>query len=122
MIDRTAILGRLHGAEDDALVDRLRAWLRRDDTQLISARIARPTVSEAHRLWSTRLKNTALTGQHLEGAESLLAKLEHLTPQRKLEQFALSGPHTSGNLFFDGSTHTFVGAILFDTRNQRKRA
>ena len=122
MIDRASILAQLDHAPVGSFVERLRVLLRREDTRLISDRVAKVTVSEARRLWSTRLGNTRITGQHLDGAESLLASLSTLSPQKKLEQFAFKGPEESGNLFFEAVSRRFVGAILFATLDQRKSA
>lgn len=123
MIDRSDILLRLEGVSNDppnvALVPRIRAWLQREDTRLVSNTPSKVSVSEALRLWTTRLQNTDVTGQRLDGADSFIQKLKSLTPQRKLEQFALIGSKTTGNLFFEGSSHRFVGAVLVDTKNQK---
>jgi hypothetical protein len=117
MIDRGAILQRLDHEESSAQVRRIRDWLKQEDTRLLSDRPAKVSVSEALRLWTTRLQNTDITGQRLDGAESFVTRLKSLTPQRKLEQFALIGSKATGNLFFEGSTHRFVGAVIVDTQN-----
>jgi hypothetical protein len=124
MIDRSFILQRLESASNDlpdhALVPRIKAWLQREDTRLVSTSPSKVSVAEALRLWTTRLQNTDVTGQQLDGADSFIKQLKSLTPQRKLEQFALIGSKTTGNIFFEGSTHRFVGAILVDTKNSKK--
>ena len=112
MPDRSAILQRLESERSDALVQRNRVWLEREDTHLLRSTPAKVSVSEALRLWTTRLLNTDVTGQSLDGAESFVKRLKTYTPQRKLEQYALVGPETAGNLFFDLSTHHFVGAVI----------
>ncbi len=120
MIDRRIILQRLEKEAEDALVARIRACMVREDTRLISERSSKVSVSEALRLWTTRLRNTDVTGQQLHGAQSLLSRLHGLTRQSKLEQFAFVSPDTAGNLFFEGSSHHFVGAVLVDTRSESK--
>lgn len=46
-----------------------------------------------------------------------MGRLKRLTPQRKIEQFAFTGPDTAGNLFFEGRpSHKFVGAVIVDTQ------
>jgi hypothetical protein len=120
MFDRAIILKRVETAED-AVVPRLRTWLQRDDTHFVSHREAKVTVSEALRLWTARLKNTDITGMHLDGATSFVTRLKSYAPQRKIAQVALAGPDTTGTLFFDGSTHDFVGAVVVDTTTPRKR-
>ncbi len=121
MIDRRTILQRLDNAVEDALVTRIRACLVREDTRLVSDRSSKVSVSEALRLWTTRLQNTDVTGQQLYGAKSLLSRLKSLTPQRKLEQFAFVSPDTAGNLFFEGRSRQFVGAVLVDTGAGREK-
>jgi hypothetical protein len=124
MIDRSYVLQRLENASnngpDEALVPRIKAWLQHKDTRLVSSRPSKVSVSEALRLWTTRLKNTDVTGQRLDGVDSLLEQLKGLTPQRKLEQYALVGSKTTGNLFFEGSSLRFVGAVLVDTKKSKK--
>jgi hypothetical protein len=120
MIDRSAILQRLDRESGDAQIQRIREWLQREDTRLVSDRPSKLSVSEALRLWTTRLQNTDVTGQSLVGAESFVSRLKSLTPQRKLEQFALVGSEATGNLFFDPSTHHFVGAVIINS--QKKKA
>jgi hypothetical protein len=118
MIDRTKILERLDNEPGDPSFLRLRDWLQREDTRLVSDRPSKLSVSEALRLWTTRLQNTDITGQHLVGADSFVDHLKSFTPQRTLDQFALVGPEETGNLFFDRSTHRFVGAILVNTKKK----
>ena len=91
---------------------RLRGLLEREDTRLVTSLPTKVSVAEARRLWTTRLRNTDVTGQRLDGAESFITRLKQLTPQRKLEQFALVGREAVGNVFFDGATHHFVGAVI----------
>jgi hypothetical protein len=119
MIDRGVILERLAGEPQDESLRRISDWLRKDDTRLVSDHPARLSVSEALRLWTARLQNTDVTGQHLDGVEPLLVRLRSFRPQRKLEQFALVSSEAAGNLFFDGSTHDFVGAVIVKTTKQR---
>jgi hypothetical protein len=121
MIDRSAILQRLDHERSSAQVQRIRDWLRQEDTRLISDRPSKVSVSEALRLWTTRLENTDITGQRLDGAELFVSRLKSLTPQRKLEQFALVGSNATGNLFFEGSTHRFVGAVIVDSKKHNKK-
>ncbi|HEY5055550.1 MAG TPA: hypothetical protein VII58_05275 [Acidobacteriaceae bacterium] len=114
MTDRSSILRRLEDESNSPRLRRLRGLLERDDTRLIANLPSKVSVAEALRLWTTRLKNTDVTGQRLDGAHSLVTRLKALTPQRKLEQFALVGRDATGNVFFDGSTHHFVGAIIIE--------
>jgi hypothetical protein len=116
MTDRNSILKRLDDDRGSPQIRRLRGLLKREDTRIVSNRSSKVSVSEALRLWKTRLKNTDVTGLHLDGARSLVTRLESLTPQRKLEQFALVAGDTSGNVFFDGSTRHFVGAIIVEKK------
>jgi hypothetical protein len=112
--DRNDILSRLEDTETNvALVRKLKSLLMRNETRVLANRHVKVTVSEAIRLWSTRLQNTKVTGQQLDGAQALLHQLKGLTPQRKLEQIALISDDIAGNLFFEGSTpHRFVGAVI----------
>lgn len=121
MIDRGAILQRLDHEQSSAQLRRIRDLLKQEDTRLISDRPSKVSVSEALRLWTTRLLNTDITGQRLDGAESFVSRLKSLTPQRKLEQFALVGSKATGNLFFEGSTHRFVGAVIVDMHKPNAR-
>jgi hypothetical protein len=115
MMDRETILQRMDGEIDEGLFKRVRDWLMRDDTRLVAERSATVSVSEASRLWTTRLLNTDVTGQTLHGIEYFLGRLKNLGPRRKLEQFAFVGPDTAANLFFEvGPSHRFVGAVVVD--------
>jgi len=120
MIDTSTILRRLDNEPADERVKRIRNLLRREDTRLVSDRPSKLSVSEALRLWTTRLQNTDVTGQHLDGAELFVRRLKSYTPQRKLEQFALVNSEATGNLFFDLSTRHFVGAVIVNTEKRRK--
>lgn len=115
MTDTSTILRRLENEQGDEHVQQIRHLLLREDTRLVSPRPSKLSVSEALRLWTTRLQNTDVTGQHLDGAESFVRRLKSFTPQRKLEQFALVNSEATGNLFFDLSTRHFVGAIIVNT-------
>ncbi len=115
ILDRNLVLQWLNKEQDNALVERIRASLADEKTRMIANRSAKVRVSEARRLWTTRLENTTITGQTLYGIESLLKRLESPTQQQKLEQIAFTGPETSGNLFFEGAGHRFVGAVLVET-------
>ena len=118
MMDRQTILRRMDGQIDEILLTRVRDWLMRADTRLVAERSSTVSVSEASRLWTTRLKNTDVTGQRLDGIESFLDRLKDLGPRRKLEQFAFVGPDTAANLFFEVlPSHRFVGAVVVD-RNE----
>ncbi len=120
MIDTSTILRRLDSEQTDERVKRIRNLLRREDTRLVSDRPSKLSVSEALRLWTTRLQNTDVTGQHLDGAELFVSRLKSFTPQRKLEQFALISSDATGNLFFDLSTRHFVGAVIINAGKRRK--
>jgi len=122
MTDRTTLLRRLEATPEVADLGRVRDWLSREDSRFISDRVAKVTVSEARRLWGARLRNTSITGKRLDGAAELLARLAVMPQQAKVEMFALTGPEISGNLFFEGTSHRYVGAILFESREQLKRA
>jgi hypothetical protein len=122
MTNRTTLLKRLDAAQEVVGVGRVREWLSREDSRFISDRVAKVTVSEARRLWGVRLRNTSITGKRLDGAPELLARLAEMPQQAKVEMFALSGPEISGNLFFEGTSHRYVGAILYESREQLKRA
>jgi hypothetical protein len=114
-IDRQTLLQRLEGEQGDAVVARIVGYLEREDTRIVSDRTSKVSVSEALRLWRTRLLNTDITGQTLHGIESLLSRLQTFAPQRKLEQVAFIGSETAANLFFERTSHSFVGAVLVDT-------
>jgi hypothetical protein len=119
-VDRQTLLQRLEGERDDAVVARIRGYLEREDTRLVSDRTSKVSVSEALRLWRTRLLNTDITGQTLHGIESLLSRLQSFAPQRKLDQFAFIGSDAAANLFFERTSHSFVGAVLVDTDGNGK--
>ena len=115
MSERLTLLDRLSGAREDALLRQVKANLALDETRLVGDRSTRVSVAEALRLWSTRLGNEDLTGQHLQGAENLLVNLQKLAGQRKLEQYAFVNSVVGGNIFFEGpAPRQFVGAILFE--------
>ena len=112
MLSRGQILQSLDAQPSEPRINKLRDWLASEDTHLASTIEAKVDVLEAQRLWSTRLKNTDISGKHLEGARELLLTLQHLTPQSELEQLAFKSTDRFGNLFFLSSSHAFVGAIL----------
>ncbi len=111
MLTRGQILDSLDAQPSEPRINQLRAWLASEDTHLASTIDAKVDVSEAQRLWSTRLKNTDITGKHLEGARELLHTLQRLMPQSELEQFAFKSPERIG-IFFLSSSQQFVGAVL----------
>jgi hypothetical protein len=112
MTDRDSLLRRLDREESGAQLRRLRGLLEREDTRLVGDLPSKVSVAEARRLWTTRLRNTDVTGQRLDGVESFITRLKELTPQKKLEQFAVVGREAIGNVFFDGATQHFVGAVI----------
>ena len=115
MSRRENLLKRLDTIGADPIVLRLRELLAQEDAKVIGDRLNKVSVSEALRLWRTRLKNTDITGLHLDGAEPLIRRLEGLAPQRKLEHVAVIGHHQGINLFFQSAHPSeFVGAIVYD--------
>ena len=119
MMDRLSLIERLPQEKTEGTEHRLREFLCREDTRLISTRDASSTVAELRRVWRTRLQNTDITGKHLEGAEALLEKLNTLAPQRKVEQYAFSGPKLLGDVFLDRSTHVYLGSIIFEPDSRK---
>ena len=111
-MDRAQIIKQLQAQPNDPVIEGLREWIAREDTQITSAPEVDLRVSEAKRLWTVRLENTNITGRSLQGAELLLDKLDRLSPQSRLEQFAFTTPQASGNLFFLYTNHAFVGAVV----------
>ena len=111
MFNHGQILKILEAQTPEPRIDDLKAWLAKSDTRLVSSMDARIDVSEAQRLWSTRLKNTDTTGKHLAGVTELLLTLQQLAPRSELEQFAFKSPDRLTNLLLLHSDHTFVGAV-----------
>lgn len=114
-MDKLTILERLSTTENRASREAI-AWLKEDDAKPLFPLPADVTVNEAMHLWRVRQKSSASRGHELEGAETLLSKLNELAPQKKLQQFVFQGASKSGNLFFEKTSGHFVGAILVDLK------
>jgi hypothetical protein len=70
------------------------------------------TVSEALRLWRTRLGNVQFTHQPIEGIPELVGRLESLSPQRKINQYGFIGKGSAATLFFTRDSNTFLGCAI----------
>ena len=92
--------------------------LKEHETRPVAKTPATTTVSEALRLWRTRLKNTEFTQAPLEGVEDLLHGLEQLAPQRKVDQFGFVGPKSAMTVFFTRTGGAYVGSAII-ARSQR---
>jgi hypothetical protein len=110
-VKQAPILERLRAA-DDQIAREVTLWIEREDAKPLSLAPAEVTVNEAAHVWRVRYNGSSKRGQTLRGAESLLFKLERLTPQKKLEQFAFDSESGHGNIFFEKANGHFVGAIL----------
>ncbi len=93
--------------------------LAEDETRPVSSAPATVTVSEALRLWRTRLKNTQFTNAPLNGVQDLLKHLEQLAPQRKLDQFGFVSPQAALTVFFTRTDGAYVGSAILDKRDVR---
>lgn len=86
--------------------------LQDDEVKPVADIPATTTVSEALRLWRTRLKNTEFTKAPLEGVQDLLRHLEELAPQRKVDQFGFVGPNSAMTVFFTHTGGSYVGSAI----------
>ena len=75
------------------------------------------TVSEALRLWRTRLKNVEHTKAPMRGVEDLLAHLTQLAPQRQVDQFGFIGRNAAITVFFAKNDGTYLGSAILDKRD-----
>ena len=92
--------------------------LEREAAKPVSTQPATVTVSEALRLWRTRLKNVEITKAPIQGIEDLLTHLEKLAPQRHVDQFGFIGPETAITIFFTKSTGSYLGSAISDLRSK----
>jgi hypothetical protein len=113
-IDRLSILSRLEGYDPSDSIIRARAFLAADDLKAVSDRPVRIKVSEALRLWETRLKNTTITNRSIQGAATFVGQLRMLDPNVDLEQVGFISPKYAGNVFFDDKNGKFVGLVLVE--------
>jgi hypothetical protein len=111
-IDKSTIILRLQPLERVELIARARAYLEQEDTRPISESPTRVTVSEALRLWSTRRKNTEITGVIIHGIDSLVEALERLSPEVDLDQFGFVSDSIAITVFFKNEDHGFVGLLM----------
>jgi hypothetical protein len=89
-------------------------FLKSADVEPLSERVPNITVSEAIRLWGTRLKNVQFTNKPIQGVECLLMRLAALAPEDELEQFNFTGRDFLGILFFALNDQEFVGLVFVD--------
>jgi hypothetical protein len=113
-IDKGNLLLRLDSSPPSESVDLARMFLTFTDVKPLSERIPRVRVSEATRLWGTRLKNVKFTKKPIQGVEWLLRRLESLGSEDELEQFNFTGREFAGSLFFALKDQDFVGVVLVD--------
>jgi hypothetical protein len=85
----------------------------------VSKAPATVTVSEALRLWRTRLNNTKFTKAKIQGVEDLLTHLEQLAPQRQVDQFGFIGAQAAITVFFTRNDGSYVGSAILDKRKQK---
>jgi hypothetical protein len=85
----------------------------------VSKAPATVTVSEALRLWRTRLENTKFTKAKIQGVEDLLTHLEKLAPQRQVDQFGFIGTQAAITVFFTRNDGNYVGSAILDKRKQK---
>jgi len=114
-VDKLTILKKL-GASESGASQKTIAWINEDDANPLFSVPSDVTVNEAMHLWRVRQKSSASRGRELEGAETLLSKLNELAPQKKLQQFVFQGARKSGNLFFEKTSGHFVGAVLVNLK------
>jgi hypothetical protein len=86
------------------------ALLEPESVRPVSERAASLTAHEALRLWRTRLRNTKLTQKRIHGLPEMVRKLEDLTPQKKVEQFAFTSQGSAITLLFEKTSGVFIGA------------
>jgi hypothetical protein len=120
MVDRQAILRRLTGVENE-IAHEAKLWLASKDTESSEEGPANITVHRATQLWRVRFSNIVRRGGHLHGAEALLAKLESLAPNKRLDQFAFHSAAKAGSIFFERTNGQFVGAVIMDQRVKPQR-
>jgi hypothetical protein len=119
MMTSEALRERLKSSTPSPSSRKVLKLLSEDLTRPVSAVPATVTVSEALRLWRTRLKNTRYTDAPLKGVQDLLKHLEELAPQRKLDQFGFVSPQAAVTVFFTRTDGAYVGSAILDKRDSR---
>ena len=113
-IDKLSILSRLDGHDPSDSIIRARAFLAADDIKAVADKPVRVKVSEALRLWETRLKNTTITNRPIQGADAFVERLRMLDPSVELEQIGFMSSNLAGNVFFEDRDGKFVGLVLVE--------
>ncbi len=117
MTDRLDILRRMEDSPyGDEVDNRVREWVGGEDSRLVSKTGNQTTVYEALHLWRLRRESVERAGHVLYGAREFLARLQKLTPQKKLDQIAITGPKWAGNVFFEHGNGNFVGFVMVAVR------
>lgn len=119
MMTSEAVRERVKSSSQSSSSRKVLKLLAEDLTRPVSAAPATVTVSEALRLWRTRLKNTEYTNAPLKGVQDLLKHLEELAPQRKLDQFGFVSPQAAVTVFFTRTDGVYVGSAILDKRDLR---
>jgi len=123
MTDRLDILRRMEDSPyRDEVDNRAREWVGGEDSRLLSKTSNQTTVYEALHLWRLRMGSVARAGHVLYGAPSFLARLEKLTPQKKLDQFAIAGLRWTGSVFFEHTSGNFIGFVMVAVRSTPKKS
>jgi hypothetical protein len=92
--------------------------LRREHMKPVADKPSSITVSEALRLWRTRLLNIPHTKQPIEGITELIEELELLAPQRKVNQYGFVGKGSAAAVFFSRQEGTFLGSAIVTGRRK----
>lgn len=119
VFDKNLLLSKVTGPHVTEEMRRAKALLADEDTRRVSERVMVGPVSEALRIWGTRLKNTAITGKEIFGLRDLVTKLRSLDNATTLEEFAFIGPRSGGSLFFEHETEEFVGLVAVTVENAK---
>jgi hypothetical protein len=107
----------------ELLPDELIALLRSHDARLVSETPDELTVSDAKRLWSTRLTNARkITHAPLEGVDALLAKLTTLPQDAIIFELSYVADGFAAAVFFEQYPGAFLGYALMDKAKAGKAA
>ena len=120
MKTNTNVLEWLEAQSSSPIARRTSEILRHKDMKPVADEPASVTVSEALRLWKTRLSNIPHTGQPIEGINELIGSLELLTPQRKVNQYGFAGKGSAAAVFFSRDSHEFLGSAIVTGRRSDK--
>lgn len=114
MLDlRLNTLNRLEAFRAMHDVAKTKVWLSSTDIKPLTDRPIEVRVHDILSVWQVRLKIGKSKGHSLEGGNALVARLEQMHPQIKLEQIGFAGRESMGNIFFKKTTGEYVGSVRF---------